>query len=315
MSPIDDLSGRTVLVTGASGFIGSHLCRQLAAAGADVHATSRQARSGSGLHWHRLDVADRHAVDELITTTRPEVIFHLASYVAGSRDQEAVLLTFDANLAGTIYLLDAASRVGCRRFIQVGSLEEPAVGEPVATPASPYAAAKAAASGYCRMFHALYGTPVVLARLFMVYGPAQQDLKKLIPYVILSLLRGRELKLSSGTRPVDWVYVEDVVDGLLRAARVEGLEGKRVDLGSGTLVPIRTVVEKLYRLLAPAGEPPFGTLPERPMEQVRAAQVEESEALLGWRPGTSLDQGLLATAHWYRRELEAGRLPVDEAED
>ncbi len=312
MSPIDSLSGRTVLVTGASGFIGSHLCRRLTEAGATVHATSRQPRSGSGLRWHRLDVADRRAVDGFFTSIRPEIIFHLASHVAGSRGREAVRLTFDANLASTVALLDAAERVGCRRFIQVGSLEEPAVGEPVATPASPYAAAKAAASGYCRMFHALYETPVVLARLFMVYGPAQQDLKKLIPYVILSLLRGRELRLSSGTRPVDWVYVEDVVDALLRAAQVEGLEGKQVDLGSGALVPIRTVVEKLYQQLAPAGEPPFGTLPERPMEQVRAARVEETEALLGWRPLTSLDQGLKATAHWYRRELEAGRLPVEE---
>lgn len=313
MSPSDDLSGRTVLVTGASGFIGSHLCGRLTTVGATVHATSRRVCSGSGLRWHRLDIADRRAVDALVTAIRPEIIFHLASHVAGSRDQEAVLLTFDANLASTVYLLGAAERVGCRRFIQVGSLEEPAVGEPVATPASPYAAAKAAASGYCRMFHALYGTPVVLARLFMVYGPAQQDLKKLIPYVILSLLRGRTLKLSSGSRPVDWVYIEDVIDGLLRTARLDGLGGKRVDLGSGTLVPIRTVVEKLYQLLAPEDEPPFGTLPDRPMEQVRAAQVEETEALLGWRPGTSLDEGLRATVSWYRQELEAGRVPVDKA--
>lgn len=298
-----------MLVTGAGGFIGSHLCRRLLAAGAEVHGTSRRQRSGSGLRWHRLDVADREAVAELITVLKPEIIFHLASHVAGSRDQEAVLPTFHGNLLSTVYLLDAATRVGCRRFVQAGSLEEVALGEPLTTPASPYAAAKAAASSYCRMFHELYRTPVVLARIFMVYGPAQQDLRKLIPYVILSLLRGREVRLSSGTRPVDWIYVDDVVDGLVRAARAQGAEGQRIDLGSGELVTIQTLVGKLYRLLAPGVEPPFGTLPDRPMEQVRAAEVGATEALLGWRPGTTLDDGLRATVDWYRRELEAGRLP------
>ena len=193
-------------------------------------ASSRGTTTSPGIV---LDLADGAAVGELIDKVRPDVVFHLASHVAGAREVELVAPTFDANLASTVHLLTAVTRHGCRRFIQVGSLEEPEPGEAVAVPSSPYAAAKMAASAYARMFHGLYGTPVVLARLFMVYGPAQKDLRKLIPYLVLSLLRGREPKLSSGSREVDWIYVDDVVDGLILAAECDGNEGpaRRPGLG------------------------------------------------------------------------------------
>lgn len=304
----DDLG--TVLVTGGSGFIGHHLCRRLHALGADVHATSRQdlAPGRDAWQWHRLDVADDDAVDRLMDRLRPRVIYHLASHVVGARDRELVKSTFGANLAGTVHLLDAASRLGCHRFVQVGSLEEPDVDEPLAAPSSPYAAAKAAASSYGRMFHQLYGTPVVLARLFMVYGPAQWAIQKLVPYVILCLLKGETPKLSSGTRPVDWIYVDDVVEGFVRMAQAPGLEGQRVDLGRGELHTIQQVVETLYRLFERSEAPVFGGLADRAMEQVRKAQVERTRGQLGWAPSTSLEDGLRQTIAWYRDALADGRL-------
>jgi len=309
-----DLAGRSVLVTGASGFIGSHLCRRLAEAGATVHAASRRAQDDrEGLRWHAADLADSSAVRALVERAEPEVVFHLASQVAGSRSLELVAPTFHANLASTVYLLEAATRAGCRRFVQAGSLEEGEDGAPPAVPASPYAAAKIAASGYARMFHALYETPIVVARIFMVYGPAQLDLKKLVPYVILSLLRGEPVKISSGTRPVDWVYVDDVVEGLLRLALTDGVEGRQVDLGTGELTTVRGVVEKLYERLTPGKSPEFGGLGDRPMEQVVAARAEETEKLLGWRPSTSLDEGLEATIDYYRAANERRTLSSSSA--
>ena len=306
-----EMRDRTVLVTGGSGFIGAHLCRRLQREGARVHATSRReaADGAEGAAWHRLDLADAEAAGRLVDQLEPEIVFHLASHVAGARDMALVRPTFEANLASTVHLLEAATRRGCRRFVQVGSLEEPDPGEALATPSSPYAAAKAAASSYARMFHALYGTPVVLARLFMVYGPDQRDLRKLIPYVILSLLRGERPELSSGERPVDWIYVDDVVEGLLRIAGVEELDGQRVDLGTGELMTVRGVVEELFARLAPDAAPPFGSMPDRPMEQVRKADVAATARQLGWQPGTSLRQGLEQTVAWYRQRLEAGELP------
>lgn len=299
--------GTKVLLTGGSGFIGRHLLGRLEACGAEIHATTRSAALAGlpGLpdlvHWHTLDLADAAAVDALVAAVRPEVVFHLASHVAGSRDLSLVLPTLHANLVSTVYLMAAlCHQGGCRRFVQAGSLEEPEKAD--ATPTSPYAAAKAGAAGYARMFHHLYGLPVVIARLFMVYGPGHQDEKKLVPYVIKSLLRGDTPTFSSGVRPVDWVYVEDVAEGLLRLATTEGVVGRRVDLGRGELHKVREVVEELFRQLAPEKTPSFGGLDDRPSEQIRQADSQATHDLLGWSPTTGLEEGLRRTITAFKSE-------------
>ena len=225
-------------------------------------------------------------------TVEPDLIFHLASHVAGSRSLELVMPTFSGNLVTTVNLLAAATEIGCRRIVLTGSLEEPSPEADWLVPSSPYAAAKYAASTYARMFHNLYQTPVVILRLFMVYGPAQQDLKKLIPYVILSLLEGRAPQMSSGVRKVDWVYVDDVVNAYLAAATANAAEGHTFDIGSGTLIRVRDVVERLAEAVNPKVMPLFGAIPDRLYEQERVADVGRASAVLGWQPTTNLDEGL-----------------------
>jgi len=307
------LRGARVLVTGASGFIGQRLCRRLAEAGARVHATGRSGElSGEELEGRsRGDLAEASFARSLVEEARPDLVFHLASRVTGSREPEAVLPTFHANLASTVNLLVAVRDAGCRRLILAGSMEEPEPdAESLPVPASPYAAAKGAASAYARMFHALYGLPVVTARLFMVYGPGQRDLGKLVPHVTTSLLRGERPRLSSGRRPVDWIYVDDAVDGLAALATAPEIEGERLDVGSGELVTVREVAERLAAIVRAAGvaaELGVGELPDRPLETVRRADVERTRELTGWRPEVSLDEGLWRTYEAFRLERDAGR--------
>lgn len=299
------LRGQDALVTGASGFIGSRLCERLVEAHAEVHAVSRSERTGSAVRWWSTDVRDTEATLALVRKVKPDVIFHLASHVSGSRGLDAVLPTLHANLVSTVNVLLGAAEAGCRRIVLAGSLEEPDSDDPYPVPVSPYAAAKFAASAYGRMFHSLHGVPVVMLRLFMVYGPGQGDETKLVPYVITSLLRGESPELSSGTRPVDWVYVDDVVDALIASARTDEALGESLDVGSGTLTPIRSVVEEIVRLLRSSVEPSFGTLPDRPKERVRVADIERTQALLGWAPRIPLNQGLAATIDWYAARDDA----------
>jgi UDP-glucose 4-epimerase len=148
-------------------------------------------------------------------------------------------------------------------------LEEPEPDEELVTPSSPYAAATFASSAYVNMFHALYKTPVVTARIFMVYGPGQRDLRKLVPYVTLSLLRREKLSLTSGTRLVHWIYVQDVVDGLMAAARAPAAVGRAVDLGSGSFASVRDVASRLAAIIDPDIQLTFGGLSDRPLERVR----------------------------------------------
>jgi len=297
----DQLTGKRALLTGASGFIGSSLARRLKEAGAIVHGVSRLPRaSDQGVNWWRSDLLDVNDVQRIVDKTRPQIVFHLASQVTGLRSVEAALPILQANLVTTVNLLTALHGKDCERVILTGSLEEPALDGTLPVPCSPYAAAKFAASAYGRMFHGLYGLPVVILKLFMVYGPAQQDLKKLIPYSILSLLQGCAPELSGGTRQIDWIYVDDVVDAYMSAATAKGVDGKTIDIGSGTLVTARNVVEQLVELIDPQIVPKFGAIPERPMEQVRMADLKQAATLLRWKPHTTLREGLQQTADWYR---------------
>jgi nucleoside-diphosphate-sugar epimerase len=306
-----NFAGQVVLVTGATGFIGSHLCRRLSAYGAEVYAVARHLQNAERLpntRWLEGDLSQITTTRSLLETIRPAIIVHLASHVSGARALDAVLPTFHNNLLSTVNLLTTATEIGCSRVVLAGSLEEPDTIVPNAVPSSPYAAAKWASSAYARMFYTLFSCPVVIARLFMVYGPGQRDLAKLIPYVVTSLLRRQPLMLTSGKRPVDWIYIEDVIDGLVAAMSTPDIEGRTFDIGSGHLTSVRSVVEQLVDLVDPTATPQFGSLAERSLEQVRLADVTQSCQILGWAPRVALLDGLMQTVAWYREQIRIGTI-------
>ena len=295
------MSAPRILITGASGFIGGQLVERWRRDGAEVHAVSRRRREPvDGVRWHRADLSSGDGADQVVAAARPTLIYHLASAVTGSRDIATVRPTFRDNLQSAVNLLLAAAPVGCR-VVLAGSLEEPdSVDEP---PPSPYAAAKAASGAYARMFHALYHLPVVTARLFMVYGPGQRDVRKLVPYVTLALLGNRAPQLATGRRLVDWIYIDDVVEGLVALGSRPGIEGRHIDLGSGRLMSIRSVVELLARAVPEAPAPVFGALPERPLEVERRADLAATRHAIDWAPQVALEDGLARTVAWYRQHI------------
>ena len=259
-------AGKKILITGGSGFIGPHLSRALCRGDAEMHLVSRRipTTSKTGLRCWQGDLSEIATTRTLLKTISPDVIFHLAGYAVGNRSLEFVLPTFQSNLATTVNLLTAATEIGCSRIVVAGSLEEPSSDHENAVPSSPYAAGKWASSAYARMFNKLYKTPVVIARIFMTYGPGEPNPNKIIPYVITSLLRGESPRLSSGKREVDWIFVEDVAEGLILAAQAPNVEGCTVDLGSGVLRSIKTVVENVIDIMGSDLKPLFGSIPDRP---------------------------------------------------
>jgi UDP-glucose 4-epimerase len=280
------------LVTGASGFIGSAVIEKLEENGFELHALSRTRDPGQegAVRWWRGNVSDPDAVAKVFASVRPEIVFNLAGDTHAARDLGLVHTT--------VNVLSAAADAGCRRVVLTGSLEEPAGGD-AAVASSPYAASKWASRIYAEMFRDVFGLQIVTLRVFMAYGPGQRDVAKLIPYTILALLRTEPPKVTSGTREVDWVYIDDVAAAYVAAAFAEGVDGAVLDIGSGELHSVREIVDRLTRLVAPAIVPEFGAVGDRPSEQVRMADTKATSEQLGWRPMTTLDDGLARTVEWY----------------
>jgi nucleoside-diphosphate-sugar epimerase len=295
-----------VLVTGARGFIASRLCHRLIADGADVCGLSTKAiKPLAGMSWRQVDLTDRAAVTTLIRDLRPEVVFHLAGHVTGSQNVEQVGPTVDQNLISTINILTTAVETVRCRVVLAGSMQEPSPDDPNGVLCSPYAASKWACNAYARMFHGLYQLPVSIARPFMVYGPGQWDSAKLLPYVITSFLNGDAPRVSSGDRALDWVYVDDAVEGFLLVALSEFVDARTIDLGTGTLVSIREIIARVRHIIGSQVDAGFGAIPDRAFERPHAARVEDTKRLIGWSASTSLDDGLRATVAWHREHLAA----------
>lgn len=298
--------GKKFLITGASGFIGKHVCNQLIKSGAIVYGITRKDNfaSDNKMIWCRTNIVNGNKVEDLFAAIKPQIVMHLASQITGSRDIKYVKPLLRNNLITTINVLTAARKTGCEKVILAGSMEEPLSNHERGIPNSPYSAAKLASSIYGKMFHKLYNLPVVILKIFMVYGPGQMDLKKLIPYAIVESLRGNSPRFSSGKRKIDWIYVDDVVDGFIAAALANGVEGETVDIGSGNLVSIRRIVGLLMSMIDPTIKPLFGALADRTLERIHCANIDESYKLIGWKPKMELQKGLKLTVDWYQAKLE-----------
>lgn len=295
------------LVTGAGGLIGTALCRRLREQGGEVHGVGRTVpREHAADHWHRCDVSERQSVGELVRRIRPAVVFHLAGRVTGSRNLDLVLPNLFDNLVGTVNLLLAAHEAQAARVLCLGSLQEPDT-ELQGVPNSPYSASKYSASAYARMFAHVYGLPVTIVRPFMVYGPGQMDFSKLVPYVLSRLLRGEVAELSSGQQAFDWVYVDDVGEALIAAAVTDGMSGLTIDVGTGSLVSVAEIARSLAERLQTPQLLRLGAIPDRKLEPTRVADVQLTEARIGWRARTSITEGLDRALTWYRAYFAAGR--------
>jgi len=294
------LAASRVLVTGASGFLGSHLCERLRARGAEVHAVSRSERpDAGGTRWWRSDFDEPGEVDRVLRGAKPDIVYHFGGYIVPAWDVAQVLPMFSSLLASTVYVLVRAAELGsCRVILASGSTDPLDVAE---APGTPYAMAKWGATLYARMFHDLYRTPVVITRPFMTYGPREQA-HKLIPHVVRSFLRGESPRLSRGTFQADWTYVDDVTEGLVRAATVSAAVGAEIDLGTGKLTSVRDVVGMIVAMMQPSVLPEFGVLPDRPRERARAADAGRSWEILGWRAETPLATGLERSIAWHRSQ-------------
>lgn len=311
------LAGARVLVTGASGFIGSHLTRQLIDEGAEVHALTSTVSSvypqrllplRGRITLHEGNLADRSAMDALAEAARPQYVFHLGAYTHVGKSWQRVDECVQANVQGTLNLLQALAPHGYERFVYTGTSEiygdvdVPFTESGPVNPVSPYSVSKYAGERYCRMFVQGRGWPIVMVRPFNAYGPAQSP-DRVIPEIIVRALRGQRLAMTQGNQTREFNYVTDIAAGFVAAA-LRGEPGQVYNIGCGEEVSMRDLATTLLRLMGDPIRPEFGALPDRPTEIWRMyADAARAREQLGWQPAVSLEDGLRRTIAWYTEEL------------
>jgi nucleoside-diphosphate-sugar epimerase len=286
-----------VLVTGATGFIGRSLIPRLLDSAEVTLLLLEEFGGGTPLPSPlrelrpRFDVAyaDLRQYQTTVRAVRQagaEAVLHLAA--AGVSDPFLPVNTaLSHNVTGTLNLLracfEAAGGVG--RLVVARTPGE-------VTAMNVYAASKAAAWSFCEMYARTAGWPITGGMIFQAYGLGQPS-RLLLPAALEAARAGQDFPMTAGTQRKDWIFIDDVVDGLLAALRADLPAGTTVELGTGLSTSVRDVVERLYAVVGRGGRPLPGMLPTRPGEEpIQIADAERTAALIGWRAAVSLDEGL-----------------------
>ncbi len=286
------LALQSVLVTGATGFIGSSVITLLSDSGIEVigvhkHPLNRQ--SGLGCDMLCVDSDDPLACDALMAERRPDAIVHLGGIVSGAQSTELIQPMLVAHVNSTVNWLAAAHRHGVKRVVVTGSMEEPREGE--CAPHSPYAVSKLAARQYVDYYRSQGLVDAVQVGVAMGYGPGQRDQTKLVPHVIRQLQEGTPPAINSAERLADWVYIDDISRALVHILFAATLPDGRLEIGTGHLTSVRDVVNTLVRVANSSVTPDFGAVANRFNEAKRAANTQLLSSL-GWQAEVPLTEGL-----------------------
>jgi UDP-glucose 4-epimerase len=305
--------GKRIFITGAGGFIGSHLARRLLDEGAQVHILARK----GGSLWRIKDRVDRLVMWDAdindCTTLRtnlcnadPQIVFHLAAQVDVSRSWDLVGPMINNNLMGTINLLSALRECRLESFIYTGSSEEygtspsPLGEDQREDPLSPYSFSKLASSYFCQMAAKIFDLPVTIVRLFPVYGPFQEG-SMFIPSAIRELLLQKEFAMSPGDQTREFNYIDDIVEAFLRIALCRDAHGEVFNVGNGIPYRVKEVIDIIQRLVGGDSTVTIGALPYRKGEGMECfCNNQKLKSLTGWSPKVSLEEGLRVTIEWYK---------------
>jgi NAD dependent epimerase/dehydratase len=318
-------SGRKVLVTGAGGFIGSHLTESLARDGAEVRAFVRY-NSRNDYGWleqlddalsdeveiFRGDLANPEAVHNAARDR--DTIFHLGALIPIPYSYQHPREFVEANVAGTLNVLEACRQESVRRLVHTSTSEVygtamrvPIDEEHPLSAQSPYAATKIAADQLALSFRRSFDTPVVVARPFNTFGP-RQSARAVIPTLITQALALESVELGSTHPTRDFLYVEDLARGFRRCAEADGAEGEVINLGTGTEISIADLAETVFRLVGRESALSYSEDRARPPQsevERLLADTSKAQRLLHWSPEVSLEEGLKRTIEWFEGSLDA----------
>ena len=308
---------KDVLVTGADGFIGSHLTELLLEEGYHVRAL---AQYNSFNNWGWLEQARHPNLEVVCGDVRDpdfcrhivrgtDTVFHLAALIAIPYSYIAPDSYVDTNIKGTLNMLQAARDLGIEKILVTSTSEVygTAMYVPIdekhpRQPQSPYSATKIGADAIAKSFYNAFELPVTIVRPFNTYGP-RQSARAIIPTVISQIASGaEEIKIGDLSPTRDFNYVRDTCRGFLAIARADGTAGEEINIATGTEVSMKETMETIARLMGADIRWTVDPARLRPSKsEVRRLLGDASKlrALTGWTPETSLEEGLRHTIGWF----------------
>lgn len=307
-----------ILVTGTTGFVGSNLLRRITESGnKNIHIFTRKSSNLwrirdiiDKVNVHTVDLTDKRQVEDSISGIKPEIIFHCAIY-GGYPFQADQDQTIKTNFMGTVNLLEASVKQGFKAFINTGSSSEYGIkGKSMEEtdfpdPINVYGVTKLASTHYCRMISIKYRLPVVTLRLFSPYGYYEES-TRLIPYLITSMFKNKEIKLGSPHAVRDFVFIEDVVDAFIKSTNmIDKVEpGTILNVGNGIDTKIIDVFAALKEIIGYQGEFAVQGIPRDSDEtEVWRANIEKANKVLDWYPQYKLNDGLTKTVRWFTDKI------------
>ncbi len=304
---------KRVIITGATGFIGSNLTRRLLKEGHNIHLLVRRGYKKwrleaicNDVYLHEVDFIDRQALTHVISHIRPDWVFHLAAYGAYSWQNDLSRM-IETNITGTVNLVEACLKTGFEAFINTGTSSEYGFKDHAVLeteclePNSHYALTKAYTTLFCRYTAGKYGVRMPTLRLYSVYGPYEEP-ARLIPTLIVYGLNGGFPPLVKPEVSRDFVYIEDVEKAYLLAATEPDREPAAVyNVGTGIQISMRVVVEIAKQAMGITMEPEWETMPGRNWDtNVWVADNRRIQQELGWQPSYTFEQGFRKTVAWFR---------------
>ena len=319
--------GKRVLVTGAGGFIGSHLTERLLALGSETRALVHYRSDGS---WGWLDhspyrdeievipgdVRDRDSVAHALRDR--EIVFHLAALIAIPYSYRAPLSYVHTNIEGTVNVLQVAKEAGVERVVHTSTSEVygtaryvPIDEEHPLQGQSPYAASKIGADKQAEAFHRSFAVPVGTIRPFNAYGP-RQSARAVIPTIITQALTASEVHLGNLEPTRDFSFMADTVEGFIRMAECSDAVGQTINIGSGREISVGNLASLILEMTGRKDVPITSDAQRRRPDQSEVERLcadnRKAQELLGWRPQHTLEEGLAQTIEWVRSNLERFRI-------
>ena len=295
-----------VLITGATGYIGSQMVRRLIGSGGYevsvlVRPNSDLATLGASLPNIIVHASDGsvESLTAVLEEARPEVVVHLASLFLSQHRPQDVLPLIQSNVQFGVCLLEAMLQSGVRRFVNTGTAWETMDGPPEYRPVCLYAATKRAFEDILRYYEDAHGFSALTLKLYDTYGP-DDPRPKLFSLLCRSLTEAEPLPFSPGEQTLDLTHIEDVTDAYERAIRYVLVKDRalpeEVHIGSGQDLPLRDVVATFEEALGQRTNIAWGERPYRPREVMKAqADPSAAERVLGWKPAIGLREGIQRT--------------------